>query len=221
MERIIGVYKSSGPTSHDVINRLRKITGIRKIGHAGTLDPMAEGVLVVGLGREGTKRLSTLVTKEKEYAATIKLGENSSTDDSEGEKTKSIVRGKPSEKEVGEAVRAFLGEIQQVPPVYSAIKINGQPAHRRIRRGQSVEMQPRTVKLYQVELREYSWPFVKVRLVTSSGFYVRAFARDLGQKLGTGGHLVGLVRTRVGNFESRQAVRPEEYQNYFSQYAPN
>lgn len=214
---ILAINKSAGMTSHDVVQQLRRITGERRIGHAGTLDPLAEGVLVVGIGRESTRQLSTSVQAEKEYEATIRLGVTSTTDDDEGEKTTVSVAVPPERSVIEAALPAFVGTIQQTPPVYSAVKLAGQEAYKRVRRGEHVTMEPRTVEIRRVDLLAYDWPTLRIRLVTGKGVYIRAFARDLGERLGTGAYLDHLVRTRVGSFTRDQALTLEQYVAQFRQ----
>jgi tRNA pseudouridine55 synthase len=198
--KIFAVWKPKGPTSHDIVDKVRKISGERRVGHAGTLDPLAEGILVLGVGREATKKLQSIVKSEKEYVAEVKLGEESSTDDEEGEKTAVKSAARPSEEAVRNALKNFVGEIEQTPPVYSAVKVRGKPAHRRVRRGEKVELEPRKVEIKSIELLEYKWPRLKIRAVTGPGVYIRALARDIGRHLGTGAYLSALERTRVGEF---------------------
>jgi tRNA pseudouridine55 synthase len=197
---IVPIYKPIGPTSHTIVNRVRRLTGIKKVGHAGTLDPLAEGVLVVAITRQYTKQLSSIVKKEKEYVTHIKLGETSTTDDSEGEK-KVIERQKsPSLNIIQTSIPSFKGKIWQTPPVYSAVKVNGKSAYKYIRRGENVTLEPRQREVKDIELLKYSWPSLELRIVTGSGVYIRAIARDLGDKLGVGGYMASLTRTRVGDF---------------------
>jgi tRNA pseudouridine55 synthase len=201
MEKIFAVWKPKGPTSHDIVNRVRRMTGERRVGHAGTLDPLAEGILVIAVGREATKTLGNIVGKDKEYLARIKLGEESSTDDEEGDKK--IVEVKPRHivvEDIQEVLRQFMGEIFQTPPVYSAVKVSGKPAHRRVRKGEKVELAPRKIFIREIELLSYHWPHLELRVVTGPGVYIRALARDVGRVLGVGGYLAGLVRTRIGEF---------------------
>lgn len=200
MQGIFAVYKPKGPTSHDVINQLRRKTGVRKIGHAGTLDPLASGVLVVGVGREATKQLGAVARKEKEYLAKIRLGMTSTTDDEEGEKTKTKVAGIPTIVEIKKAVAKFEGEILQTPPIYSAIKIKGKEAYKLARKGQTPELKPRKVLIKEIEILNYEWPYLELRFVTGPGVYIRALARDIGKELKVGGYLAELERTRVGKF---------------------
>jgi len=206
MRGIYAVYKPKGPTSHKIINQLRRKTGVKKIGHAGTLDPLASGVLVVGIGREATKKLASIVKKEKEYLAKIRLGMTSTTDDEEGEKTKVKVSRIPTFKEIQKAVAKFEGEILQTPPIYSAVKINGQKAYKLARKGQKPKLEPRKVLIKEIKILEYEWPYLKLRIVTGPGVYIRALARDLGQLLKTGGYLAELERTRVGDFTKEDAI---------------
>jgi tRNA pseudouridine55 synthase len=198
---IFAIYKPKGLTSHDVIDRLRTITGEKRIGHAGTLDPLAEGVLVVAIGRESTKKLHDIVQQEKEYQAQITLGAESSTDDAEGEltTTKSVIR--PTKQNIEKALKIFVGQINQIPPQFSAVKLNGQPAYKKARQGQELELKAREVEIKNIELMNYDWPLVEIRVVTGPGVYIRAIARDLGRKLKTGGYISKLVRTRVGQYK--------------------
>lgn len=204
---IIGVHKPVGPTSHDMIDKLRRITGIKKIGHAGTLDPLASGVLVVAVGREATKRISEFVDTDKEYVAEITLGMTSSTDDEQGEKTIVEVDVIPNIKSVESAISSFIGHINQTPPIYSAIKVQGKPAHRRVRQGQDIELKPRKVVIHSIELLDYSWQVLRIKVTTGKGVYIRSLARDIGKSLGTGGYLSALERTRVGEFDLDKCVR--------------
>jgi len=209
MTGIYAIYKPVGPTSHDLINQLRQITGEKRIGHAGTLDPRASGVLVVGVGREATRKLAEIVKKEKEYLATVCLGQQSTTDDGEGEKTTRTTLTIPTLEEVQAAVLSFTGEILQVPPAYSAVKIKGQAAYKLARKGQAPPLKPRPIVIKQIEILDYRWPRLKLRVVTGPGVYIRALARDLGQKLGTGAYLEELERTRVGDFTKEKALSIE------------
>ncbi len=204
---IMAVNKPVGMTSHDVVERVRRLTGEQRVGHGGTLDPLAEGVLVIGVGREGTKQLGVFQRgQEKEYTALIRLGASSATDDAEGPLTVHKGFTIPSEDRLKEALGVFEGKIEQVPPQYSAVKISGVPAHRRMRKGQMVNMKSRRVTIHQISLLQYDWPEVKVEVVCGSGVYIRALARDLGAALTTGGYLAGLCRTRVGRFTLQDAT---------------
>lgn len=211
---LVVVDKPAGWTSHDVVGRCRRLYGTKKVGHAGTLDPMATGVLVLGVGR-ATKLLTFLVGCDKEYTATIRLGQDTVTDDAEGEVTARPGAAGLSEAAVAAAVAGLTGEIAQVPSAVSAIKVDGQRSYARVRSGEQVELaaRPVTVETFEVLGRreaaaEDGTPVVDldVRVVVSSGTYVRALARDLGSALGTGGHLTTLRRTRVGGYALEEAV---------------
>ncbi len=202
------VDKPAGLTSHDVVARGRRLAGTRKVGHAGTLDPMATGVLVLGVER-ATKLLGHLALTTKEYAATIRLGQSTITDDAEGE----VTGGAPADAVTEEAVRAGIapltGEILQVPSSVSAIKVDGQRSYARVRAGEEVELAARPVTVSRFELlavrRADGVLDLDVLVECSSGTYIRALARDLGAALGVGGHLTALRRTRVGPFGLAEA----------------
>lgn len=201
MHDIIAVWKPKGPTSHDIVDQVRRAARERRVGHAGTLDPLAEGVLVIGIGRAATKRLKDAVAAEKEYEATVRLGMTSTTDDEEGEKKESRNILKQMERtEIERAIKKFVGEIEQVPPAYSAVKVAGRAAYRRARSGEVLALKPRTVEIKRIEILAYRWPNLKLRVITGPGVYIRALARDIGAALGVGGYLASLTRTRVGKF---------------------
>jgi tRNA pseudouridine55 synthase len=211
---LVVVDKPAGWTSHDVVARIRRVAGTRRVGHAGTLDPMATGVLVVGVER-ATRLLGHLALGAKEYVATIRLGQATVTDDAEGEP---LVRGDAGAV-TGAAVRAGLaastGEIDQVPPSVSAVKVAGQRAYAQVRAGKEVALAPRRVTVTRLEALGSRRPApdlldVDVAVECSSGTYVRAIARDLGAALGVGGHLTALRRTRVGPFGLDRAATLEE-----------
>lgn len=214
---IVGIYKPKNWTSHDVIAKLRSITKIKRIGHAGTLDPLAEGVLVVGIGRESTKSLNIELQKEKEYGALIKLGEISETGDEEGGKTEVDVQKFPTKEEVEGVLKQFVGEIEQKPHKYSAVKIGGRSAYKFARRGQSLELSSRKVLIKKIELLKYDYPFVQLAVTTGPGVYIRVLAEDLGEKLGTGGYLFKLTRTRVGEFTLEKTKTIEEFARNFEE----
>lgn len=202
---IFAVYKPKGPTSHDIVNAVRRATGVKKVGHAGTLDPLARGVLVIAVGREATKQLAEVVAKEKEYIADIRLGITSTTDDEEGEKT-TVTAPQPHRKAIENILKSYKGDILQTPPAYSAIKQKGQKAYERARKGDEVHLEPRKVHVKDIEVLDYEWPRLRLRVVTGPGVYIRALARDIGCDLGTGGYLTDLERTRIGAFTKENAV---------------
>lgn len=240
---IINIYKPPGPTSHDIVDKIRKITGERRVGHAGTLDPFAEGVLVIGVGRKSTKKLGE-ITKgtRKEYVATIELGKTSDTGDITGEIRNSksdrarhrlwrsqrragtlnkskIINSKLKTQFLKKVLKSFEGEIEQTPPIYSAIKIKGEPAYKKARRGEKVDMPLRTVQIYEIEplksadlyrsrriYTDLKTGILVIRVVCSSGTYIRTLAEDIGKKLGTGAYVKKLIRTRVGKYKIENAV---------------
>jgi len=216
MENIFAFYKPKGITSNDAVQKVKRIIGIRgvKIGHAGTLDPLAQGVLVIAVGREATKKINEIVKKEKEYIAEITLGFESTTDDAEGEKTKIEFSIEPNKEAIENSFKDFIGNIKQMPPIYSAIKIQGQEAYKYARKGQVVEMQAREVEIKNIELLEYAWPKLKIKVLTGPGVYIRSLAKDIGRKLGVGGYLSFLERTRVGDFKKEDAVFEENLSEF-------
>lgn len=205
-EGIFAIYKPPGMTSHDVVNIVRKKTGVKRVGHGGTLDPLAEGVLVIAIGRENTRKLYQYVKGEKEYLAEILLGSNSTTDDGEGEKQIVYVKTQPSLPKIEKTIKKFIGGIQQIPPIYSSVKIKGKPAHRKARRGDEFSLNSRAVIIYSITIDHYSYPLLKLKVATGPGVYIRSLARDIGQELGTGGYLKSLIRTRVGEFTFENAM---------------
>jgi tRNA pseudouridine55 synthase len=211
---LVVVDKPAGLTSHDVVARVRRIARTRRVGHAGTLDPMATGVLVLGVER-GTKLLGHLTLTDKSYAATIRLGQDTVTDDAEGEPTGGASAAAVTTDQVAKGLDALTGAIQQVPSAVSAIKVDGRRSYARVRAGEQVELAARTVTVARLALLGWSRPTpdlldLDVEVDCSSGTYVRALARDLGRDLGTGGHLTALRRTRVGPFTLADAVTLEE-----------
>jgi tRNA pseudouridine55 synthase len=208
MNGLLLVNKPIGVTSFDVIRRLRRVTGVRKMGHAGTLDPLASGLMLVLFGA-ACKRAQTLSKLDKRYGAEVRLGVASTTGDGVGEKT--AVSGRvPGRAEVEAAVARLTGELTQVPPAYSAIKINGREAYKRARAGEVVEMPSRRVMVYEHKLIHYDYPVVELEAKVSSGTYIRTLAEDLGKLLETGAYLSGLVRTEVGSYRLDTAVVLDE-----------
>ena len=201
---ILVVDKPAGVTSHQVVGRVRRLMGTRKVGHAGTLDPMANGVLIVGINR-ATRLLGHLSLHDKDYTATMRLGVGTVTDDAEGEVTATTDASAIDDEAIGAAMLRQTGQIQQVPTAVSAIKVNGQRAYAKVRAGEDVVLQPRAVTVSRFEAtairRQGQVVDVDVEVTCSSGTYVRALARDVGADLGVRGHLTALRRTRVGPFD--------------------
>ncbi len=215
---LVIIDKPGGMTSHDVVARVRRLAGTRKVGHAGTLDPMATGVLVVGV-EKATRLLGYLTLTEKQYAATIRLGQSTSTDDAEGEVTGTASAVAVSAGTLAAATAGLTGEIQQVPPAVSAIKVGGQRAYRLTRAGAAPELRARPVTVYEFAVtavrRGGDFLDVDATVRCSSGTYIRALARDLGTALGTGGHLTRLRRTRVGGYRVEDARTLEQLADRF------
>ncbi|MEU4544280.1 tRNA pseudouridine(55) synthase TruB [Nonomuraea dietziae] len=206
---LIIVDKPAEWTSHDVVGKMRRIAGTRRVGHAGTLDPMATGVLVIGV-EKATRLLGHLALTEKVYEATIRLGVTTNTDDAEGEVTATFDTGSVTSEAVRKGIEALTGRIMQVPPQVSAIKVNGERAYKRARAGEEVELAARPVTVYDFDVASIEGPEVKATIRCSSGTYIRALARDLGASLGVGGHLTSLRRTRVGPYDLSLAKTIDE-----------
>lgn len=215
---VLVVDKPIGLTSHDVVQIIRRGTGIRRAGHTGTLDPRASGVLVILIGP--AVRLSEFVSaSDKRYQATIHLGSSTDTYDSEGEIVEPdmprVSVDEISEEYFNEVLQRFVGEIEQVPPPYSAVKVQGKKAYEMAREGEEVDLSPRIIKVYSLDVLEWAPPEVVIDVYCSSGTYVRSLANDLGKELGTGAHLVGLRRTKSGRFTLRDAVPLRRLQEAF------
>ncbi|WP_296145876.1 tRNA pseudouridine(55) synthase TruB [uncultured Corynebacterium sp.] len=213
---VVVVDKPAGVTSHDVVAKLRRFFGTRKVGHAGTLDPMATGVLVAGIER-GTKLLAHLVADEKIYSATIRLGAATSTDDAEGDILTETDASHITDDQIMAQVAALTGEIMQVPSKVSAIKIDGKRAHELVREGKEVEIPPRPVTIFSFEVsairREGTFVDIDARVHCSSGTYIRSLARDMGEALGVGGHLTALRREASGPFTLEHARTLDELED--------
>ena len=203
------VDKPVGWTSHDVVDAARRWLGTRRVGHLGTLDPLATGVLPLAI-REATKLVPFVGQGDKVYVGTIRLGVSTETYDGEGRVTREHDGPLPSEAAVRRALEAFVGEIEQVPPMYSSVKRHGVPLYRLARRGEEVERAPRAVHIHEIRMHHYAPPEIGVEVRCSPGTYVRTLAHELGQRLGCGAHLSGLRRTYSHPFALSQARTPEE-----------
>ncbi|GIF02863.1 tRNA pseudouridine(55) synthase TruB [Actinoplanes siamensis] len=203
MDGLIVVDKPAGMTSHDVVARIRRLARTRRVGHGGTLDPMATGVLIIGVNR-ATRLLTYVIGSEKSYTATIRLGQSTVTDDAEGEVTATAPAAAVPDEAIRAGLAAQVGEIDQVPSAVSAIKINGERAYKRVREGETVRIPARRVTVHRLEVLDIRRPQgpdvvdVDIDVTCSSGTYIRAIARDLGTALRVGGHLTALRRTAVG-----------------------
>lgn len=206
---VIPVYKPKGMTSFEVVRTVRRELSVRKVGHAGTLDPLAEGLLIVLTGTK-TKLMSEFLKLEKEYVADLKLGVVSKSWDLETELTErsAAITFKP--EMIYNCLDKFKGRIDQLPPEYSATWVNGKRAYNLARRGVDFDLKPKSVTISEIELLKFDPPLLSIRVVCSSGTYIRSLARDIGEELGCGAVLAGLVRTRIGTFTSLEAVKLED-----------
>jgi tRNA pseudouridine55 synthase len=202
--------KPSGPTSHDMVYRLRRITGIKKIGHAGTLDPLASGLLIMAISRAATKQIASLAKQDKVYEAVFQLGGTSDTEDRLGQIQPRTIKQIPDIKEIQLALNSFIGQTAQIPPMHSAKKIGGKKLYELARKGQIIERQPNLITIYKIDLLDYAWPQLKLTIHCSAGTYIRSIARDLGEKLGCGAYLAELRRTTIGNYSVTKAVSPDK-----------
>ena len=208
------IDKPPGPTSHDIVDQVRRATGEKRVGHAGTLDPFASGLLIVGVGREATKEFEKLVGLPKAYEAVFILGATSETDDVEGP-IRPTGKSLPTLDVVKKAATKFVGEIEQLPPRHSAVKVGGQKAYEAARKGQTLELKKRRVTISRFEMREAivadGLLRLPVSLAVSSGTYIRAIARDLGEALGCGGYVAELRRTSIGPFLVTESVPQKDW----------
>lgn len=219
LDGLVVVDKASGWTSHDVVAKVRRLAGTRKVGHAGTLDPMATGVLICGVGR-ATRLLGYLAGHDKSYDATIRLGQSTVTDDADGDVSGGTSAASVDDGAVREAASRLVGSFDQVPPAVSAVKVDGKRAYARVRAGEAVELKARSVTVSELSVGELRRPSpdlvdVDVRVTCSSGTYVRAIARDVGAALGVGGHLTSLRRTRVGGIDLSAAKTVDQLEVAF------
>ena len=208
----LNVYKPQGKTSHDVVAILRRVTKIKQIGHTGTLDPFAEGVLPICIGK--STRLIEYLEDDKAYIGTVQFGKSTTTYDTEGEGV-SYSDNKVTKEEVENALPQFRGEIQQLPPIYSAIKVNGKKLYEYARKGEEVKIEPRRVNIYKLELVNFDYEKQTAELLIecSKGTYIRSIANDLGEVLGCFGHLIKLVRIKAGKFEINESIKLTDLEN--------
>lgn len=194
-------------TSHDVVAHLRRKLNVKKIGHAGTLDPFATGLLIVGVGREATKRLDEFKGMPKVYETTIHLGATSETQDKTGKITSIVNFPTPVRNDIQEVLKQFVGKQFQTPPMYSAKKINGQKLYDLARAGITVERKPVEIEIYEIKFLEYNWPYIKIEVRCSTGTYIRTLAHDIGAKLGVGAYCEELRRLAIGEFRVENAEK--------------
>ena len=211
------INKPKDWTSHDVVGYIRgvvrKATGEKKIrvGHAGTLDPFATGLLIIGIGREATKRIDEFKNMPKVYIATLKLGSTSTTFDPEGEIKKVVRTGLDlSQQDIKKVLQTFLGKQDQIPPMFSAKKVGGQKLYNLARKGIEIERQPNEIEIYNTKLLDYNYPNLKIEVGCSTGTYIRTLVHDIGQKLGCGAYCEELERTELGEYDLKNAVWPKD-----------
>lgn len=213
------IDKPYGRTSFDVVykfrNQLSRALNVKrmKVGHAGTLDPLATGVVVLCTGKY-TKKIEEVQKQQKVYYATLKLGETTPSYDLEKEVDATYPTSHITEDSVRDVLATFVGEISQVPPVFSAVKVDGKRAYSMARKGEEVTLAPKTIQIYDIELIKYEMPYVDIKVTCGKGTYIRALARDIGEALESGAHLTQLRRTRVGDFDVNEAIQVEQIQDY-------
>lgn len=204
MDGILLVDKPTGPTSHDVVSLVKRQFRLEKVGHTGTLDPIATGLLVLTLGK-ATKLTEKLTAQSKDYVTTLLLGMTSDTQDVHGKILSQAGEVRATEKQVRDAISSFKGEQEQIPPMFSAVKQNGKKLYELARKGQVVERQPKKITLFDIQIREMNLPRISIFVSCSKGTYIRTLCHDIGEKLGCGGVMYSLRRTRLGPFEMDQA----------------
>ena len=209
IDGVLLVDKARGMTSHDVVAIARRALGTKKVGHCGTLDPLATGLLLITIGR-GTKIQDLLMSEDKEYVGTMRLGEVTDSQDADGLVIETCPVPELSRQQIEEAFAKFKGDFYQTPPMVSAIKKDGVPLYKLARQGKHVEREPRFVRVYAHEIRAIRLPEIDFQVVCSKGFYVRTYVNDIGRELGCGAHLMGLRRTKSGRFSVDKAVNVEE-----------
>lgn len=216
------IDKPTKMSSHAVIARLRRLSGIKKIGHAGTLDPLATGLLLVAIGRENTKRLSEFIKLDKEYRAEILLGASTASFDREQALENLYSGPKIKRKKIKEVLAERQKQTQQIPPAFSAKQINGERAYKLALKGKEPKLKEQNIKIYKLKIKRYRWPYLTIQVKCSSGTYIRSLAHDLGQDLGCGACLNKLSRTMIGNFKLKKAVQLNKLNNQnLSKYIKN
>jgi tRNA pseudouridine55 synthase len=207
---VLNINKPEGWTSFDVVKKVRGILSVRKVGHTGTLDPFATGVLLICVGR-ATKKVESLLNCDKEYRALVVLGKRTDTFDRTGKILAEAGSGDITEDHIKQHLPAFTGQILQIPPMFSAVKVGGERLYKKARRGEVIERKPRAVYVHELEIETYRNPELRLRIVCSKGTYIRALANDLGERLRCGAYLHELTRTRVGSYHIRDAINMSEF----------
>ena len=213
---VIVIDKPRGPTSMSMVNLVRRKCKKMKTGHAGTLDPLATGVLVLGVGKM-TKKLGQMMDTPKRYTTVIDLSATTAGHDSESPREEVEVHSPPTFAEVETAVATFMGDIMQAPPIFSAVKVDGHRAYAVARKGKEVKLEPRKVTVHNIHVVTFAWPLVTIDIACAKGFYVRSLARDLGKQLGTGGYCIEIRRTEVGRFTLEIAKQLENLPEFLTQ----
>ena len=216
MNGILNINKPEGPTSFTIVSRIKKLTGEKRVGHAGTLDPAASGVLPVCFGH-GTRVIEYLMEGTKDYRAEIEFGKTTDTYDATGSETSLINSSSVDRKQIETALKNFLGEIQQVPPIYSALKHNGKPYYELARAGMDIKITSRPVMIHNITVRDWKPPVVTIDVTCGKGTYIRSIAHDLGQIIGCGAYMKSLVRSRYGPFSLDKAVSFDELEMHFTE----
>lgn len=216
------IDKETGPTSHDIIYKLRKITEIKKIGHAGTLDPFASGLMIVAIDRRATKEIEKFVKLDKKYLADIILGKETDTHDRDGKIMSNYYGEKIPKQKIKEAILKIKNQTEQIPPMYSAKKINGKKLYELARKNIKIERKPQSIKIFYIKIKKYIWPKLQLEIHCSSGTYIRTIANDLGKELDCGAYLEELRRTAIGNYTVKRAKKVKEIaQNTWKKYLFN
>jgi len=213
------IDKESGPTSHDIIYKLRKITGIKKIGHAGTLDPFASGLIIVAIDRRATREIEKFVKLDKKYLADIILGKETDSYDRDGKIISSYSGEKISKQKIEKAILKIQNRKEQIPPMYSAKKINGKKLYELARKNIEIERKPQLIKIFYIKVKKYNWPNLQLDIHCSSGTYIRTIANDLGKELGCGAYLKELRRTAIKKYKIKKAkkikdINPKNWKKY-------
>lgn len=204
------IDKEPGPTSHDIIYKLRKITGIKKVGHAGTLDPFASGLMIVAIDRRATREIEKFVKLDKKYLADIVLGKGTDTYDRDGKIISTYSGKKISKQKIKEAILKIKNQTEQIPPMYSAKKINGKKLYELARKNIEIERKPQSIKIFYIKIKRYNWPDLRLDIHCSSGTYIRTIANDLGKELGCSAYLKELRRTAIKKYQVKKARKIKE-----------
>ncbi len=217
ISKILNVYKPIGITSYDVVRKVKKTLDFKKVGHGGTLDPFADGVLIILIGRGATKRMNEILSTSKSYEAILELGQKTDTGDHTGTVSQTSDIKEINIDQIKKVVEKFTGEISQVPPQYSAKKVNGQPAYKIARKGLEVKLKPTNITIYDLHIDLLGTDKIKITVTCSSGTYIRVLGEEIAETLGMVGHLSSLTRTRIGDYNIEDSVKLENLESALSQ----